>query len=270
VIKLLSGIETNHGPSMADAVLATIRSVMNWYAANHNDYTSPIIKGMARDKREKSDKARTRTLDHIEIRTGDGPMVEWNDRGEIRNLWTACDEIGSFGALCQLLLLTAQRLRKVARMRFEDVADGIWTIRTEAREKGNAGRLRLPQIAIDIIAAQPRHADNPHIFPAEREGRPFNAFAQRKKELDAMLPKDLPHWTLHDLRRTARSLMARAGVADNIAERTLGHRIPGIQAVYNRHGYFEEKAGALQKLAALIDSIVHPEGNVVAIAERKR
>ena len=51
----------------------------------------------------------------------------------------------------------------------------------------------------------------------------------------------MPHWILHDLRRTARSLMARAGVADNVAERVLGHAIPGIHGVYNRHDYLNRR-----------------------------
>jgi integrase len=63
-------------------------------------------------------------------------------------------------------------------------------------------------------------------------------------------------WRLHDLRRTARSLMSRAGVQSEYAERVLGHVIPGIEGVYNRHQYTDEKAAVLTKLAALIKQIV--------------
>src|SRR5262245_20792464 len=49
-------------------------------------------------------------------------------------------------------------------------------------------------------------------------------------------------WTIHDLRRTARSLMARAGTLNEIAERVLGHAIGGVHGIYNRHEYREEKA----------------------------
>ena len=72
---------------------------------------------------------------------------------------------------------------------------------------------------------------------------------------------------LHDLRRTARSLMARAGVSSEHAERVLGHALPGIEGVYNLHGYMDEKADALKRLAALIETIVHgePGKNVVPL-----
>jgi integrase len=95
----------------------------------------------------------------------------------------------------------------------------------------------------------------------------FNSWSQRKVELDAKLPKNMPGWTLHDLRRTARSLMARAGVADNVAERVLGHAIPGVEGVYNRFDYADEKADALARLDKLVGTIINPpdRSNVVAI-----
>jgi integrase len=68
----------------------------------------------------------------------------------------------------------------------------------------------------------------------------------------------LPHWTLHDLRRTARTLMARAGVRPDISERVLGHVIAGVEGVYDRHSYEAEKRDALEKLAALVKRIVNP------------
>ena len=72
-------------------------------------------------------------------------------------------------------------------------------------------------------------------------------------------------WVIHDLRRTARSLMARAGVRPDVAERVMGHAIQGVEGVYDRHHYREEKATALRKLASLIERIVNPVENVVAL-----
>ena len=77
------------------------------------------------------------------------------------------------------------------------------------------------------------------------------------------------NWTLHDLRRTARSLLSRAGVASDHAERCLGHVIGGVRGIYDRHEYFEEKK-AFEALAAQIDMIIHPRDNVVGIKRRGR
>ncbi len=80
---------------------------------------------------------------------------------------------------------------------------------------------------------------------------------------------DIPPWQIHDLRRTGRSLMARAGVRPDIAERVLGHAIVGVEGVYNRHSYDDERAAALEALATLIDRIVNPPtGNVISITGR--
>lgn len=72
-------------------------------------------------------------------------------------------------------------------------------------------------------------------------------------------------WTIHDLRRTARSLLSRAGVDADIAERCLGHAIGGIRGIYDRHAYYDEKKHAFEVLAAQIDRIVNPSPNVIPL-----
>jgi integrase len=259
VNELLDHIVEKHGAPQADCVLATLRSLMNWFQVREENYVNPIVRGMQRDQRKWSDRARSRILDDDEIRA----------------VWQACDKLGTYGALVRLLLLTAQRFDKVVKMRRTDITDGVWTIATEEREKGNAGKLRLPQLALDIIAAQPVIDYSPFVFPGTGRYRKtvphFASGSQRKRDLDAMLPAGTPHWTLHDLRRTARSLMARVGVADNIAERVLGHAIGGVQGVYNRHAYFDEKADALTRLAKCVETILNPpdKTNVVEIKRAK-
>jgi integrase len=246
VAALLDRIVDNHGARQADLVLAIIRKMANWYAARNDDYVSPVVRGMHR-----SNGAERR-----------GKRILSDE--EIRALWAACDQPSSFGALLKVLLLTGQRRDKVASMRWDDIHGDDWHIPAAAREKSHAGTLRLPPLLLDIINAQPRLAGNPYVF-AGRGGGPFNSFAQRKDELDAKLP-GMPPWVIHDLRRTARSLLSRAGVQRDHAERVLGHAIPGIEGVYDRHSYRDEKADALTKLAALVETILHPPaGNVVAL-----
>ena len=64
--------------------------------------------------------------------------------------------------------------------------------------------------------------------------------------------------------------MSRAGVNADIAERCLGHVIPGVRGVYDRHEYHREKQQAYEALAALIDRIVKgTEADVVAIRKRR-
>ena len=249
VAALLDEIEDDHGAGQADAVLAIMRGVMNWYAARNDDYVPPIVKGMRRTDPKRH--RRSRILDDDEIRA----------------VWTA-GESGTFGALVRLLLLTAQRHSKVLTMKWPDIDDGVWTIATEAREKGNAGVLELPPLARSIIDALPRFADNPYVL-AGRGATHIAKSGKSKAAFDANLPADMPAYTLHDLRRTARSLMSRVGVRPDIAERVLGHAIGGVQEIYDRHKYRDEKDDALRRLAALIDGIVRPRENVMTMVKRR-
>jgi integrase len=75
----------------------------------------------------------------------------------------------------------------------------------------------------------------------------------------------LEPWTLHDLRRTAMTLMVRAGVPEEHADRVLGHVPPRIKKTYNRHSYVTEKKAALEKLAETVLGIVGPEPEVKAL-----
>jgi integrase len=222
---------------------------MGWHQSRDENYTSPIVKGMRRNKPV----ARARILAD----------------DEIRSLWKACSNSDeTFGALLKVALLTAQRRDKVATMMWNDFKDGEWTIRVERREKGTAGKLKLPAMALEIVEKQPRIAGNPYVFPG-RGKIAFNSFSQRKAELDEKL-SDMDPWVIHDLRRTARSLLSRAGVRPDISERVLGHAIAGVEGVYDRHSYDAEKADALKRLAGLVGRIVNPPKDRVVQLQRKK
>lgn len=258
VVDLLDKIEDGEagengdqgGPVMADRVLATLRKMFNWVEVRDEDYASPIVRGMRVSSAK--GRARKRKLDDDELRA----------------LWADWSDAGAFGAFLQTCLLTAQRRGKVLTMRWTDVSeDGVWTIPAEAREKVNAGTLKLPKLAHDIIKARPVVKGNPYVF-AGRGEVPMGNISHDKAELDKRVPTKEP-WTIHDLRRTAKSLMARAGLRPDISERTLGHVIPGVEGVYDQHDYADEKAEALEKLAGLVKLILYPPAqNVVSIGSK--
>jgi integrase len=252
VAGLLDHVEDHHGARQADYVLAIVRQIMNWYATRHDTYAPAIVKGMRRTEPKKRERDRI---------LGDD---------EIRAVWQVAEANGTFGALIRILLLTAQRREKVVSMRWDDISEyGAWTIPTEEREKGNAGMLVLPPLAMAVIKAQPQLGDNGFVFAGRGAGA-INGFSKSKERFDAMLTGVSP-WTLHDLRRTARSLMSRAGIRPDIAERVMGHAVEGVEGVYDRFHYRDEKAAALQALASLVDSIVHPRGgDVVPLKRIKR
>lgn len=86
----------------------------------------------------------------------------------------------------------------------------------------------------------------------------FGHEAGKKKQPQNQM-KDTPHFTVHDLRRTCRSLLAEQGVQSHIAERCLNHKIRGVEGVYDRYNYQKERLEALNKIACIIGPIINAE-----------
>jgi integrase len=234
VTALLDAVEEKRSAALADHVLAVIRKMFNWHAARDERFLSPLVRGMARTSL--TARARDRVL---------------NDE-EIRALWTTLEQTPyPFGPFVQLLLLTAQRRDEVAQMRWSEVDGDVWVIPRERYKNGKANAVPLSGPVQRLLGSIPRASE--YVFTTTGRS-PISGFSKAKAAMDKA--SGVTGWRLHDLRRTARSLMSRAGVSSDIAERVLGHVIPGVAGVYDRHNYTAEKRDALQRLAAEIAKII--------------
>ena len=118
----------------------------------------------------------------------------------------------------------------------------------------------LSGAALAIVDAQPRIDDSPFVFTTSGEASvDLDGNAARKfiKRIG------IDGWHIHDLRRTSRTLLSRAKIDSDIAERCLGHALPGVRGVYDRHKYQAEMAHAFEALAALVERIVDPPADIV-------
>jgi integrase len=176
---------------------------------------------------------------------------------ELRSVWSGANRAGVFGRYLQFLLLTATRRNEAARMTRAELAGDLWSIPASRMKAGAEHVVPLSAAALDVL---PKAGEL--IFTVD-DVSPIGGFSRLKRDFDLAVP--LPPWTLHDLRRTVRSLMSRAGVSADVAERCLAHAIGGVRGVYDRHAYLEEKRQAFDALAALVQRIVDPQPNVVAI-----
>jgi integrase len=246
VTKLLDKIQVENGPVMADRVLAIIQSLFNWHAKRDDDFRSPLVRGMARTKPN----PRSRKLEDDELRA----------------VWTTADKTAPpFGPFVQFLLLTSARRAEAARMTWNELSGTDWTL-PAARNKTGLDLVRpLSPAAQSILAKLPRLAGCEFVFTAG--SRPFNSFSRAKAAFDTSC--GVTGWTLHDLRRTSRSLMSRAGVNADHAERCLGHVIGGVRGTYDRHEYYDEKKHAYDALAGLIGRIADPPKDNVRELRKK-
>ena len=137
-------------------------------------------------------------------------------------------------------------------------ADSIWTIPGERYKTKQDHTVPLSAAAQALIG--PKLTG--YVFTSG--AAPFQDFSRCKRELDKAIAvirnrdgrAPMADWTYHDLRRTSRTLLSRAGVDADVAERCLGHIIPGVRSVYDRHSFLTEKAVAFEKLAALVGEII--------------
>ena len=83
----------------------------------------------------------------------------------------------------------------------------------------------------------------------------FGHEAGKKKQPPNLMGK-MPHFTVHDLRRTCRTLLAKQGTPGEVAERCLNHKLKGVEGIYNQNDYLEERRVALNKLAVTVKSVI--------------
>lgn len=197
------------------------------------------------------------------------------DDDEIVQAWDEISKSSSSQAVkraLKLILVTAQRPGEVAQMHRNQIKDRWWTIPAEVAGKNEREhRVYLTDKALELIGngkgyiflserGKKGHISENSLSQAINRGyltddvvkvvgnRNFKA---RKERYFGMKP-----WSPHDLRRTARTNMARVGVLDEVAEEVVNHTKPGVVGVYNKYRYDKEKKDALIKWEELLIEIL--------------
>lgn len=227
--------------------------VINW-AIDHGDLEDNLLASPSRGRKRSGILRRTKRARYL------------SDE-ELAEVWHGCsEEDGPFQFLVKVLLLTGQRLNEVAAMRRAelDLQAGVWTISPDRYKTGIYHLVPLTDAAKALVREAPE-VSKTFVFATQPDTY-FQGHAKYKVRMIERINKrraesgrpPMEHWTLHDLRRTLRTGLAELQVLDPIAERVLGHVIGGIEGVYNRWAYLEEKRQALQLWADRIDRLVNP------------
>jgi hypothetical protein len=137
----------------------------------------------------------------------------------------------------------------------------------------------IPLVADPLAILTARHPVEGRRFVFGRGRAGFVAWSSAKRALDECIAKarkaagnsePMPAWTLHDLRRTASTVMhEKLGVLPHIVEACIGHvgHKRGVAGVYNLATYDREKRQALARWADHVMALVEGrESNVVTLA----
>jgi len=116
-------------------------------------------------------------------------------------------------------------------------------------------------------------ASGEYLFPKRRRDRRARVPHVGLDTLNAALQRvqhGLPPFTLHDLRRTARTQLAALGVRRQVAERCLGHAIRGVEGTYDRHDYFKERRAALEQWTGVLIEAERGGSTIISIHRAAR
>jgi len=266
VIEYLDAIVDRGAPVMANRVLAALRKLFGW-AVQRDILASNPADGI---KAPSAETRRDRVL------TDD----------ELRAVWIAADGLGyPFGPFVRMLILTGQRRDEVAAMGWREINAGeaLWSLPASRAKNGRAHDVPLSSAALAVLDGLPKIAGDARLVFTTTGATSISGFSRIKTRIDkealALLRKwakeaggdpdavELPHWTLHDLRRTAATGMARLGIALPVIEKVLNHvsgSFGGIVGVYQRHGYADERRRALDAWGSFVEALEadEPKGNV--------
>jgi integrase len=252
ITTMLDEIKEEAGPVMADRVLAHVRKAFNWYMLRDDEFKSPIVRGMAKTKPKERARKRIMADD------------------EIRDIWKALDQWegpACYPRFVKSLLVAMTRRNESSKMHTDEFEGDLWTIPASRYKNKRDHVIPITPTMRALIDWQPTGRRNSWFVFSTTDGeKAFSGFSKAKKELNKLIAKvrkaegrpAIKQWQLHDLRRTGRSLMSRAKVDADHAERCMGHVIGGVRETYDRYEYLEEKRAAFEALAGMLETIIKP------------
>lgn len=251
-------------PILRNRLHSYLRHWFNWCVDPHG--VLPVSPMVAVKRPQKREESKDRVLSDDEIR--------W--------FWKACEKVGEpWGPFGKVLLLTGQRLNEVAKMTDGEIRGDFWHLSSARTKNGRAHDVPLSEAARDVLNAVERVADENgavrFIFTTTgtsqvqgfHKGRAALHDTMNALASEAGRPP-VPHWTFHDLRRTAATGLARLAVPLRVTEAILNHVSGtggGIVGVYQRHDYADEKREALAAWGAFVADLVHDAATGAEAAE---
>ena len=254
IADLLDGIARHSGAVSANRARTTLSALFTWAMRKGLHDNNPVIATETR-----KEKSRHRVLTDPELST------VWNAVGE-----------GDYGDILKLLILTGQRASEIADLRWSEIDfdEDLISLPPDRTKNGRPHEVPMSGAVREILHRRTRSQNRDFVFGSGAGG--FSGWSKAKERLDKQiadkLGKPLPHWTAHDLRRTAATRMVDLGEGPHVVEAVLnhvsGHRA-GVAGIYNRSLYKAEKAQALSRWATHVLAIAKgTKSNVTPIRGR--
>lgn len=252
---MLQKIVQRGAPTVANDVLRWTRRIFDYGIRRHMLETNPTS-AFEIDDAGGQEKSRER----------------WLSREELARFLQAMPMTKGFSRqnelTMKLLLVFCCRKMELCGARWEEFYfnEAVWRLPAERVKNGDAIDIPIPAVALEWLKELHQMSCNSQwVLPARKMQHRMIPHIQEStlpvalSKVKGNLP-DVPNFTIHDFRRTARSHLAALGIDPVVAERCLNHRIKGVEGIYNRYQYFDERKQALELWADLLVSLERGEG----------
>ena len=196
---------------------------------------------------------------------------------EIHTFFKALEQTATMSTLrlaVKFMLLTLVRKTEFIEAKWDEVnfETAIWTIPKDRMKAGRPHNVYLSQQALDILVAfKTCFSASSYLHPGRYETELPISSATLNRVIDATVKvvhdrgEDFDPFTVHDLRRTASTLLHEAGFNSDWIEKCLAHEQRGVRAIYNKAEYAEQRRTMLQAWADMLDAWIKNSASVVPI-----
>lgn len=245
--EMLKAIVKRGAPTIANDVLRWTRRMFN-YAV----------------KRELVDGNPASAFDLSDAGGKEEARERWLTRDELVKLFAAMRKTLGLSVenvlTFKLLLMLAVRKSELtaAKVSEFDLKKAVWELPAERTKTNAALDIPLPPAAVEALRELIQLGEgSEYLLPARKAQERMlphiheNTLNVALSKVRKLMPK-VESFTIHDLRRTARTHLGKLGTAPHIAERCLNHKVGGVEGVYDRHEYFDERRDALTKWSRVV------------------
>ena len=255
VVNAIDAVEHDGRPGAADDLRKFTRVFLEWCVSSGRIVANPLA-GLRRRMHTRAERLKA---------ASNGGRALADD--EIRNVWQAAGDnsFGSFGGLIRLALLTGLRRGELAQIeRARDLLADRIVVRPEHAKTGAQHEVPLTPLMREVIAGAPV-TTSPLLFPAVRTGGRITSWSTWVAKLQQASGVD---FHLHDLRRTARTLMSRLGVPEDVAELAIGHVRTDLIARYNKDDAWTGRRNAFTRVSDHVATLIGARAGAAVIPLR--
>lgn len=188
---------------------------------------------------------------------------------EIGVLFRYLEKVGSIPTIklaVKFILLTMVRKSELLHATWDEVSfdNATWTIPASRMKARRPHVVYLSRQALDILVTLKMFAGySDYLLPSNNQSsQKTMSQATLNRVIDASVKlaqeagEKIEKVSVHDLRRTASTLLHEAGFNSDWIEKCLAHEQRGVRAVYNKAEYSEQRRNMLQQWADMVDDCI--------------